>query len=75
MSKCTRTEDLGVYHKNGNGNGSLFNAVVLCRACHEAASNSDISKEELQPFLEETINAALRIARFQCQCTRNDGCH
>jgi hypothetical protein len=75
MARCTNTEDLGVYHKNGNGNSSLFNAIVLCRACYEAILESCPSEDTLQPFLEETKNAALRIARNQCQCTRNNGCH
>lgn len=75
MARCTRTNGLGVHHKNRNGGNDLGNADVLCISCHIATSTYGTPGNSPPAFSEETKQAALRRAGNQCECTRTGGCH
>ncbi len=74
MGRCTRAWPLEVYYKSRIGGNSLSNAQVLCAKCHAATPTYGKPGEE-PSFSEETKEAALNIAKNQCQCVRIGGCH
>lgn len=75
MSRCLRTWDLEVHHKNVKAGNELDNAVVLCHKCHvNTASYGDTNHKSPEPFSQETKDKALRRANYQCECTKGDCC-
>ena len=75
MARCTRKYVLEVHHKNRNGGNDLGNAEVLCEPCHEATSSYGTLGTSPPAFSQETKEAALQRAGWQCECTRSGGCH
>ena len=75
MARCIETINLEVHHKRRDRGNDLSNAEVLCEPCHNATSTYGTPGRTPPAFTEETINAALRQAGDQCECTRSGGCH
>ncbi len=76
MSRCIRTAELEVHHKNRSAGNDLSNAQVLCQQCHEKTPSYGQEGTSPPDFSEETKQQALRRAGNQCECTSDyRGCH
>ena len=59
MARCTRTRNLGVYHKQSAGDNDLSNAKVICETCRTVAPTYGTLGKA---FTEKTKTAALKRA-------------
>jgi hypothetical protein len=76
MTRCHRTEDLGVRHKSRKGGNGIDNAQVLCPECQAVATaNYGNPGEGPPPFDEATRAKALAKAGNRCECLSPGGCH
>jgi 5-methylcytosine-specific restriction endonuclease McrA len=75
MSRCTRTTNLEIHHKNRDAGANMANAQVLCQECHSATSTYGVPGKSPEPFDEVMKEAALKRAGYRCQCESSSGCH
>ena len=75
MGRCTRINNLDIYHRNPDVGNIQENAIVLCKKCYEKTKLIIESDTILPPFTLLTKIYAKILAEYRCECRSEKGCH